>query len=94
VLDGAPHLRVTLDPGLARYVVPKGSIAVDGCSLTVVEAGPSRFTCALIPHTISVTTFGHRRSGDLVNLEVDVVAKYVERLVAAGAPTPYDLGGT
>jgi riboflavin synthase len=94
VLEGAPHLRVTLDPGLARYVVPKGSIAVDGCSLTVVEAGPTDFTCAVIPYTISVTTFGHRRAGDLVNLEVDVVAKYVERLVAAGSPTPYDLGGT
>ena len=94
ILEAAPHLRVTLDPGLARYVVEKGSITVDGCSLTVVEAGPSSFSCELIPHTISVTTLGVKGAGSLVNLEVDVVAKYVERLVVAGTPTPYDRGGT
>jgi riboflavin synthase len=90
VLEAAPHLRVTLDPGLERYVVEKGSITVDGCSLTVVGAGASSFSCELIPHTISVTTLGFKGAGSLVNLEVDVVAKYVERLVVADTPTPYD----
>jgi riboflavin synthase len=93
---GAPvgrgeELRVELPPDLARYVVEKGSIAVDGVSLTVAGVGPGWFAVALVPHTLAVTTLGDRRPGDLLQLEVDVVAKYVERLVApwidrAGAP--------
>jgi riboflavin synthase len=62
-------------------VVHKGSIAVDGVSLTVAEVGPDWFAVALVPHTLQVTTLGDRRPGDPVHLEVDVVAKYVERLV-------------
>jgi riboflavin synthase len=81
--DGA-EITVGLDPGLARYVVEKGSIAIDGVSLTVAGTGPDRFTVALIPTTLAVTTLGARRPGDQVQLEVDVVAKYVERLL-----TPY-----
>lgn len=66
---------------LSRYVVPKGSIAVDGISLTVVAAEPERFSVALIPHTLQVTTLGVREIGDAVNLETDILAKYVERLL-------------
>lgn len=66
---------------LMHYVVPKGSICVDGVSLTVVEAGLATFQIALIPHTLEVTTFGSLKVDHFVNLEVDVLAKYVERLV-------------
>jgi riboflavin synthase len=75
------EVRVTLPPELQRYVVEKGSVAVDGVSLTVAAVGPGWFSVALVPHTLEVTTLGRRRPGDLVQLEVDVVAKYVERLV-------------
>ncbi|WP_326954708.1 riboflavin synthase [Amycolatopsis sp. NBC_01286] len=68
---------------LARYVVEKGSIAVDGISLTVAAITGDRFAVALIPTTLEVTTLGGREAGDLVNLEVDVVAKYVEKLAEA-----------
>lgn len=70
---------VALPSGLGRYVVEKGSITVDGVSLTVVEARDDAFTVSLIPTTLRLTTLGRRRPGDRVNLEVDVVAKYVER---------------
>jgi len=82
VLSAAPDLWVSLPLGLARYVVEKGSIAIDGCSLTVVEAARDRFSAAVIPHTGEVTTLGRRGVGDHVNLEVDLLAKYVERLMA------------
>jgi riboflavin synthase len=75
------EVRVELPPGLERYVVEKGSVAVDGVSLTVAGVGDGWFSVALVPHTLAVTTLGRRRPGDLVQLEVDVVAKYVERLV-------------
>ena len=82
VIEPAPALRVGIDPALARYVVEKGSITVDGCSLTVVDALDDAFTVAVIPHTSAVTTLGRRQRGDRVNLEVDLVAKYVERLLS------------
>ena len=82
VVTPAPDLRIQTDPGLTRYLVDKGSITVDGCSLTVVEALADGFTVAVIPHTAEVTTLGRRAAGDRVNLEVDVVAKYVEKLLA------------
>ena len=66
---------------LARYVVPKGSICVDGVSLTVVDVGADSFTVSLIPTTLRETTLGARAPGEPVNLEVDVIAKYVERLL-------------
>jgi riboflavin synthase len=72
---------VGLPAELARYVVDKGSITVDGISLTVARAGDDAFTVALIPTTLELTTLGRKRPGDVVNLEVDIVAKYVERLV-------------
>jgi riboflavin synthase len=69
-------------PPLLRYVVEKGSIAVNGVSLTVVEVGEDRFSVSLIPETLERTTLGAAAPGTPVNLEVDVVAKYVEKLVA------------
>jgi riboflavin synthase len=74
---------IGLPADLARYVVDKGSITVDGISLTVVEARDDAFTVALIPTTLELTTLGRKRPGDVVNLEVDIVAKYVERLIGA-----------
>ncbi|MGX1268717.1 riboflavin synthase [Streptomyces phaeoluteigriseus] len=78
-------VKVALPADLARYVVEKGSITVDGISLTVVEAGQDHFTVSLIPTTLDLTTLGLKQPGDPVNLEVDIVAKYVERLMAATA---------
>lgn len=83
VLAPAPDLEVRLPDDLARYVVAKGSIAVDGVSLTVVAVGGGSFTVAVIPHTAEATTLGGRRPGDRVNLEVDIMAKHVERLLEA-----------
>lgn len=74
-------VQVSLPAELARYLVPKGSITVDGVSLTVVDVDASSFTVSLIPETLARTTLGRRQPGDLVNLEVDVIAKYVERLL-------------
>jgi riboflavin synthase len=74
-------VRVSLPDDLGRYVVEKGSITVDGVSLTVVEAARDSFTVSLIPTTLGLTTLGSKSPGDPVNLEVDVVAKYVERML-------------
>ena len=74
-------VRVALPDDLGRYVVEKGSITVDGVSLTVVDAERDSFTVSLIPTTLELTTLGHKTVGDSVNLEVDVVAKYVERML-------------
>ena len=79
----APDLRVRMPSDLLRYVVEKGSITVDGVSLTVVDVLADGFTVALIPHTAAVTTLGHKGPGATVNLEVDVIAKYTERLLSA-----------
>jgi riboflavin synthase len=67
--------------GLLRYLVEKGSVTVDGVSLTVAEVGETGFAVALVQHTLSATTLGALRPGDRVNLETDVLAKYVERLL-------------
>jgi riboflavin synthase len=78
-----PDLRVSVaDPNLLRYVVEKGSVTIDGVSLTVVGVENDGFTVAVIPHTAAVTTLGRKGVGDRVNLEVDVMAKYAERLLA------------
>jgi riboflavin synthase len=82
IVTAAPDLRVRAERALLRYVVEKGSITVDGISLTVVDAGDDTFSVAVIPHTMEVTTLGLKDPGDHVNLEVDVTAKYVERLLA------------
>ena len=69
---------------LARFIAPKGSVALDGTSLTVNNMAGSRFDCLIIPHTLAVTTWGDRRVGDRVNIEVDMIARYVARLAEAG----------
>ena len=74
-------VEVSLPDGLSRYLVDKGSITVDGISLTVVGVGDASFTVSLIPETLARTTLGLKQPGDPVNLEVDVIAKYVERLL-------------
>lgn len=81
-VEGAGR-RIWVDapPGLLRYVVEKGSVAVEGASLTIAGLDGAGFAIALIPHTLEVTTLGVLESGDTVNLEADVLAKYVERLL-------------
>ena len=80
-LGGSAELVVAPPPDLERYLVAKGSVAVDGISLTVAALEPGSFTAALIPYTLENTTLGATHTGELVNLEVDLVAKYVERLL-------------
>ena len=84
ILDAAPDLRVGFPRHLGRYIVEKGSITIDGISLTCFDVTDDSFRVAVIPHTMAVTTLGVRQPGDPVNLEVYVMAKYVERLM-----TPY-----
>ncbi|MEU2023400.1 riboflavin synthase [Streptomyces sp. NPDC016469] len=79
-------VKISLPAALTRYVVEKGSITVDGVSLTVVDAASDYFTISLIPTTLALTTLGIKGPGDPVNLEVDVIAKYVERLLGHDAP--------
>jgi riboflavin synthase len=80
---GWEDVRILLPAGMSRYIVEKGSITVDGISLTVVAIDEESFTVSLIPTTLELTTLGRKQPGALVNLEVDVIAKYVEKLVAA-----------
>lgn len=82
--DGAIRIRIEADPDVMRYVVEKGSITVDGVSLTVAAEDEHGFEVALIPHTLEITNLGECTDGDIVNLEVDVLAKYVERLLNRG----------
>lgn len=89
VIQPAPDMVVGLDPALTRYIVEKGSITVDGCSLTVVDVGPDWFRIAVIPHTAEVTTLGRVRPGDRVNLEVDIMAKHAEKLLSAHLTAPH-----
>ncbi|GIH96704.1 riboflavin synthase [Planobispora siamensis] len=79
-------VRISLPAGLNRYVVEKGSIAVDGVSLTVAGVDDESFSVSLIPTTLELTTLGAKQPGDPVNLEVDVIAKHVEKLVGAYVP--------
>jgi len=91
ILDRLPGdrwevVQLGLPPGLSRYVVEKGSITIDGVSLTVSAITDDTFSVSLIPTTLELTTLGHKKVGDLVNLEVDVIAKYVERLLTHSGP--------
>jgi riboflavin synthase len=81
IVTAAPDLRVRMPEDLLRYVVHKGSITIDGTSLTVAAVHDDGFSVAIIPHTAAVTTLGHKGPGDPVNLELDVIAKYVESLL-------------
>jgi riboflavin synthase len=93
IVEPAPELQVRMPGDLLRYVVEKGSITVDGVSLTVVKPLDDGFTVAVIPHTAEVTTLGHKGPGDHVNLEVDVMAKYAERLIEAHVERAATEGG-
>jgi riboflavin synthase len=79
--DGSSRFVFSAPSGVLRYVVEKGSVAVDGISLTVTVVDDEKFEVAVIPHTLAVTTLGHKESGAPVNVEVDLLAKYVERLL-------------
>lgn len=81
-------LEVNIPFELTRYLAPKGSIAVDGVSLTLVDVNKDRFRVALIPHTIATTTLGRKIQGHTVNIEVDILSKYVERHIMARMPRP------
>ncbi len=90
IVNPAPDLKVKVGQDLHRYLVEKGSVTVDGISLTVVDPAHDGFTVAVIPHTSEVTTLGRKGAGDRVNIEVDVMAKYAEKLLAGhlgGDPT-------
>ena len=81
-LGESAEVRIGASPAILRYVVEKGSIAVDGISLTVASVDDAGFAVAVIPHTLEVTTLGLERPGDRVNLEVDIIGKYVEKFLA------------
>ena len=95
IVRPAPDLAVSVPDRLLRYLVEKGSVTIDGVSLTVVEVLADGCTVAVIPHTMEVTTLGVRREGDPVNLEVDVMAKYAERLLVGytGVSEPGQVDG-
>ena len=89
--DGAAVIvKIGVPPRLARYIVEKGYIAVDGTSLTVVEAGADYFTVSLVYHTQEHITLPRKSTGDLVNIEIDVLAKYAERFAKGGEALPAD----
>jgi riboflavin synthase len=84
--DNAIWYTFRADPGVLRYIVEKGSITVDGISLTVADVGETSFSISAIPHTVAQTVLQDRKKGDPVNLETDIIGKYVEKLLYAGAP--------
>ena len=84
--DTAVWFTVQASPEVMRYIVEKGSITIDGISLTVAAVGKTDFSVSTIPHTLAVTTLGEKKAGDTVNLENDIVGKYVEKFVAAPHP--------
>lgn len=94
IVEPAPDLRIGIPRELLRYVVHKGSIAVDGVSLTVAAVHPDGFSVAVIPHTAEVTTLGHKGVGDQVNIELDVIAKYVESLLPGYVGDRFEAPGT
>ncbi|UCF95493.1 MAG: riboflavin synthase [Desulfobacterales bacterium] len=99
-LGNAIIVTVQIPESLARYMIPKGSVAVDGVSLTINTCHPQSFAVSIIPHTLRLTTLGFKRVGDSVNIETDMIGKYVERFVSgkpggadekAGAPSGIDM---
>ena len=87
--DNAVWYTVSASPELLRYIVEKGSITIDGISLTVASVTETGFSVSAIPHTAAVTTLGEKRVGDTVNLETDIIGKYVEKLLRPQeAPSP------
>jgi riboflavin synthase len=82
--DGMAHFRFRAPKGLSKFIAVKGSVALDGTSLTVNAVDGDMFEVLLIPHTLKVTTWGERQAGDAVNIEVDQMARYAARLMEAG----------
>ncbi len=91
--DNAVWFTLQTKPELMRYIAEKGSVTLDGISLTVAKAGREQFSVSTIPHTVAQTNLHSRKKGDTVNLETDVMAKYIERLLTA-APQPKQEGIT
>ncbi len=85
--DGMARFVIEAPHDLARFIAPKGSVTLDGVSLTVNDVDGDRFSVLIIPHTLSVTTIGERKTGDAFNLEVDLMARYAARLTQMGSPT-------
>ena len=85
-LPGMARLSLRVPAALSRFIAPKGSVALDGVSLTVNEVADNEFSVLIIPHTLEVTTFGALQAGSLLNLEVDQMARYAARLVEAARP--------
>lgn len=85
-LDGSTIFTIEYPVEYGRYIIEKGSISIDGVSLTVVTVGTGRFDVSIIPHTMNNTTFQYRKAGDSVNLEFDMIAKYIEKMMPAGSP--------
>lgn len=79
--DGSWWLTVSASPGILKYIIPKGSITLDGISLTIADLQETHFSSAIIPHTNKITTLGFKQAGDPLNIEVDMMAKYIERFV-------------
>ena len=79
--DQSPHIKISLPPGTGRYLVAEGSVGIDGISLTVKAVEESSFRVDVIPHTLSSTTLGEKKRGDKVNIEVDMLGKYVENFI-------------
>ena len=86
--DNAVWYTIAASPEVLRYVVEKGSITIDGISLTVARVGPEHFAISAIPHTVAVTVLQDRKPGDKVNLETDIIGKYVEKLLITGPVQP------
>ena len=93
--DNAVWYTISTQPWILRYIVEKGSIAIDGISLTVARVSSTDFAISAIPHTVAVTVLADRRQGDVVNLENDIIGKYVEKLMQSyGIGQMQDPGGT
>jgi len=99
--DNAMIITIAVPEALSRYMIPKGSVAVDGISLTLNHCSHDRFSVSIIPHTFKLTTLGFKKKGDAVNIETDMIGKYVERFVGAteggyekgsGKKAPVDMG--
>lgn len=90
--ENAIWMRIGCDPELLELIVEKGSICIDGISLTVAEVTETGFAVSLIPHTAKVTTIGERKAGDIVNLETDMIGKYVRRLLHPDTPKKPESG--
>ena len=91
--DNAIWYTIAAGPEILRYVVEKGSITIDGISLTVAKVDRQSFAISAIPHTVSVTVLADRKVGDLVNLETDIIGKYVEKLLSPAQESPAPASG-